>query len=277
MERCLLFAQDPACKVLPGSSGKIALPQEDETMSKMPAIEWENGTDFAVNGYRFTMDYQHGGSQIKSERERFLLMKAPNFLEHYTTLDPEACRTVLELGVYQGGSFVFLDQLLRPEKISAVELTGTPIPALDAYVANSGGRARVHYSTSQDDVEALRNIVRHDLGGRLDLVVDDASHWYKQTKASFQTLFPLLRPGGMYIIEDWCWSFQEDFQAPTHDWFAIESPANLIIDLMEDMTRGNLIRDVQVTRELIKILRSDVAEGQVFATQGRRGRDYHPI
>jgi predicted O-methyltransferase YrrM len=246
-------------------------------MSKMPAIEWENGTDFAVNGCRFTMDYQHGGSQIKSERERFLLMKAPNFLEHYTSLDPKECRRVLELGVYQGGSFVFLDQLLRPEKISAIELTSTPVAALDQYVANMEGRGRIHYGTSQDDVEALRNIVRQDFGGELDVVVDDASHWYKQTKASFQTLFPLLRPGGMYIIEDWCWSFQDDFQDPGHAWNANAAPANLMIDLMEDMTRGNLIRGVQVTRELLKIHRSDVATGEVFATSGRRGRDYHPI
>jgi hypothetical protein len=79
------------------------------------------------------------------------------------------------------------------------------------------------------------------------------------------------------IIEDWCWSFQDDFQAPTHDWYPIESPFNLMIDLMEDMTRGNLISDLQVTRELIKIRRSNVAEGQVFATQGRRGRDYRPV
>jgi hypothetical protein len=143
----------------------------------MAAIEWENSTDFAINGYRFTMDYQHGGSKVKSEEKRFLLMKAGNFLEHYTSLDPKECRTVLELGVYQGGSFVFLDQLLRPEKLSAIELNSAPVPALDEYVASSAGRTRVHYGTSQDDVESLRNIVHQDFGGRLDLVVDDASHY----------------------------------------------------------------------------------------------------
>ena len=38
-----------------------------------------------------------------------------------------------------------------------------------------------------------------------DLIIDDASHLYSETKTSFETLFPQLRPGGLYIIEDWSW------------------------------------------------------------------------
>jgi predicted O-methyltransferase YrrM len=246
-------------------------------MKKSSVIEWENGTDFAINGYRFTLDYQHGGSKLRSEDHRFLMMKGVSFLEHYTSLDPNECKRVLELGVYQGGSFVFLDQILNPEKLSAVELNATPIPALDDYVARSEGRCRVHYGRSQDDIETLKKIVREDFGGELDLVVDDASHWYKQTKTSFETLFPLVRPGGLYIIEDWCWSFQDDFQPSTHDWHRIDSPANLVIDLMEDMTRGNLIRDVKIFPDLLIVQRSDVSDGQVFASQARRGREYRPL
>ena len=40
----------------------------------------------------------------------------------------------------------------------------------------------------------------------IDLVVDDASHLYEQTKATFAMLFPLVRPGGNYVIEDWSWA-----------------------------------------------------------------------
>lgn len=39
----------------------------------------------------------------------------------------------------------------------------------------------------------------------LDLVVDDASHMLSETLSSFEQFFPLLRPGGLYIIEDWSW------------------------------------------------------------------------
>ena len=36
-----------------------------------------------------------------------------------------------------------------------------------------------------------------------DLIVDDASHLYRPTLASFEVLYPRLRPGGTYVIEDW--------------------------------------------------------------------------
>jgi predicted O-methyltransferase YrrM len=238
-------------------------------------LKWKNSTDFEIGGYVISLDYAHGGSRMKSEGNRFLMMKARNFLEHYTSLAPGEYRRILELGVYQGGSFVFLDQLLEPERISAVELSSAPIPALERYVSEHEDRARVYYGTSQDDVEKLRNIVGGDFGGEVDLVVDDASHSYAQTKTSFLTLFPLVRPGGMYIVEDWSWSFQDEFQDATNDWYQTASPANLIIDLMEDMTRGPLVLDVQLSRELMKIRRSDVTGGPLMASQARRGRTYN--
>ncbi|MGO4567251.1 class I SAM-dependent methyltransferase [Rhizobium sp. 2YAF20] len=238
-------------------------------------LTWNSNSDFEIGGYTLTMDYAHGGSKIKSENRRFLLMKAKNFIGHYTSLVPDECRKILELGVYQGGSFVFLDQLLRPDRISAIELSGAAIPALDQYVSDNKERARLYYETSQDDVSKLQEIVSKDFDGELDLVVDDASHFYEQTKTSFMTLFPLVRPGGMYIIEDWSWSFQDDFQDPNHDWYPIPSPANLIIDLMEDMTRSGLILDIQVTRELLKIRRSNAVASRVMASQARRGRAYN--
>lgn len=240
-------------------------------------LNWKTDSEFEIGGYTMTMDYAHGGSKLKSEDHKFLLMKSKNFLNHYTSLVPAKCKKILELGVYQGGSFVFLDQLLKPERISAVELSATPIPALDRYVSTNAGRARLYYGTSQDDVERLREIVSQDFHGQLDLVVDDASHFYEQTKTSFTTLFPLVRPGGLYIIEDWCWSFQDDFQDQNHPWHPVTSPVNLVVDLLEDMTRSNLIADVHVTRELLKIRRTNAAQGKVFVTQGRRGRTYNPL
>jgi hypothetical protein len=36
-------------------------------------------------------------------------------------------------------------------------------------------------------------------------VIDDASHAYAHTRRAFEVLFPLLRPGGWYAIEDWSW------------------------------------------------------------------------
>jgi hypothetical protein len=41
------------------------------------------------------------------------------------------------------------------------------------------------------------------LGGPFDLIADDASHIGSQTGHTFAMLWPLVAPGGYYVIEDW--------------------------------------------------------------------------
>ena len=45
---------------------------------------------------------------------------------------------------------------------------------------------------------------------QLDLVIDDASHLLPETTASFNVLFPRLRAGGLFVIEDWSWQHYRD-------------------------------------------------------------------
>jgi hypothetical protein len=47
-------------------------------------------------------------------------------------------------------------------------------------------------------------LATHFGGPVIDLVIDDASHEYAATKVLFETVFPFVRPGGAYLIEDWC-------------------------------------------------------------------------
>lgn len=237
-------------------------------------LVWLDHGTFSVGGHKITMDYEYGGSKRKSAESDFTMMKSNTFLTQYMQHKGEDFPRILELGVYQGGSFVFLDQIFAPLRISAVELSSTPIPALDAYVAASGGRAKVHYGTSQDDAARLSKIIDNDFGGELDLVVDDASHFYDQTKASFMLAFPKLRPGGLYIIEDWSWSFFADYQAPNHPWASHHSLANLAIDLMEEMALGGTIEDIMISPHMMKVRRSAAKGAPVFGTAARRGRKY---
>ena len=68
----------------------------------------------------------------------------------------------------------------------------------------------------------------------LDLIIDDASHEYENSKVCFQELFGYLRPGGKYVIEDWGWLHWpgEEWQtAKSHFW---NQPAmtNLVFELV---------------------------------------------
>jgi Methyltransferase domain len=60
-------------------------------------------------------------------------------------------------------------------------------------------RVRV-YRGSQNDSAFLKKVC--DERGPFDIVIDDGSHVPKHVVASFHILFPVLRDGGMYVIED---------------------------------------------------------------------------
>jgi hypothetical protein len=62
---------------------------------------------------------------------------------------------------------------------------------------------------SQSDRAFLLDVVQRI--GAPDVVIDDGSHRSSDIIASFQTLFPLLAAGGLYVIEDTQYSFQPDY------------------------------------------------------------------
>ncbi len=94
------------------------------------------------------------------------------------------------------------------------------------------GVVRHHGNVPQADRESLRRIIDEDFDGTLDGVVDDASHMYDHSLASFETRFPRLRPGGMYLIEDWSWAHHPSFQGPDAQWADEPALSNLIMRLV---------------------------------------------
>jgi predicted O-methyltransferase YrrM len=125
-----------------------------------------------------------------------------------TTIEEVGARNIVELGIGHGGSTAFLAQLARPKKLVAIEKKTGTVAALDEYIAAHGLRdaVKVYYGVDQADQPALHEIVDSEFGGEpLDLVIDDASHLLHETRVSFNRLFPRLRPGGVYMIEDWAW------------------------------------------------------------------------
>lgn len=52
----------------------------------------------------------------------------------------------------------------------------------------------------QRDTNLLTEL--HTNHGPFDIIIDDGSHIDSYTKTTFDTLFPLLNPGGLYIVED---------------------------------------------------------------------------
>jgi hypothetical protein len=172
-------------------------------------------------------------------------------------------RRMLEIGIWDGGSTAFWYEHLRPERLVAIDLRDREdSPYFRRYLAASGLQERVltRWRTDQADCAALREIVERDLGGELDLVIDDGSHLDVPTRASFEALFPLLRPGGLYVIEDWAWEHWPEFQEPGHVWAGEESLTDLVGDLVAATgSSRTLIRSLAVYEGFVAIERGDGA------------------
>lgn len=144
-----------------------------------------------------------------STPERFYIVKSRAFVDRYLALAEElrgTDATIVELGIAEGGSTVLLALAARPRRLVAVDLESQRLDALDELLRRRGleDSVRPRYGIDQSDRDVLLRVVQEETDGRpLDVVFDDCSHQLQPTTASFETLFPLLRPGGRYLIEDW--------------------------------------------------------------------------
>lgn len=94
---------------------------------------------------------------------------------------------VCEIGVESGGGLRMFQTLFYRGRIVGVDFDSTAIwpDGCERVVAD------------QADPNIPVNL------GTFDLIVDDASHVGAKTQATFDNYWPIVRPGGCYVIEDW--------------------------------------------------------------------------
>ena len=159
------------------------------------------GTRFRVGDVEFLCGYEESKSGF------FPILKDRIMVEEYLDIvQPFQGENMVELGIASGGSAALTALVAPPRKLVAVELDPDRVPPLDELIAERGigDRVRLHYGVDQGDRAQLAMIVEDEFDGEpLGLVIDDASHLLPETRASFETLFPRLRPGGLFVIEDW--------------------------------------------------------------------------
>ena len=226
-------------------------------------FEWKNNNEFTIEGVNFVIDISSGKNRRPSDDEAFTLVKTKDFLNQYFKLKrrlPEN-PNILELGIFQGGSFVLLDKIFDPDSMSAVEIDSDPIKPLVKYCESIEDRKlKTYFGKSQGDADLLNKIVDEDFGGKLDLVIDDASHRYALTADSFHALFSKLQPGGYYVIEDWAWAHTPAHEAgKNHGWSDDPSLTRFVFELVTNLGLRNSIYSIEIYRELA-VIKKTVAE-----------------
>lgn len=101
---------------------------------------------------------------------------------------------MLEIGVFKGGSLELWRNYFGP----SATIFGIDINPDCATMAEPPNQIRIG---SQADPAFLAGVV-DEMGGAPDIVLDDGSHVASHQVASFKALWPKLKPGGVYIIED---------------------------------------------------------------------------
>ncbi len=189
----------------------------------MPRSEWTSEHDFAVDGVAYRSMVGPPGD------DQMLVLKPQEAIEAYEELIAGAApRTMLELGIYNGGSAALFAQLAEPEKFVVLDLRPGCAPLerfLDAHELR--GTVVPYYGIDQANADQLDQIMAAEFDGPVDLIIDDASHLEPQTRASFNRLFPHVRPGGLYIIEDWGWAHSRI--VPNNDSFHRVTPLSAFV------------------------------------------------
>jgi|688.fasta_scaffold49537_4 hypothetical protein len=106
---------------------------------------------------------------------------------------------IVELGVQGGWSMLMWREYFPAATIIGVDVADKP--------ATFPEEPRFHFVQADQNDPRLGQMIGDLAGGPLDAVIDDASHIGFYTGKSFRSLFPLVKPGGTYVIEDIATSF----------------------------------------------------------------------
>lgn len=160
--------------------------------------------------------------------------------------------TLLEIGIGSGPSL----------KMWYSYFPGARIYALDS--ANHTDKDNDRVTTmicDQSDRESLRRAL-NAIGEPLDVVIDDGGHYMHQQQISLGVLFPALRPGGLYFIEDlhtsyWPWNGYSS----VYDDIPIDinlDRSNTTLKMVRDYLQDGAFSSTYLTDEELSILNTSI-------------------
>jgi len=129
--------------------------------------------------------------------------------DRYFSAFSERSITLLELGVHSGESLKVWASYFPRGNIIGVDITesGADFSVYPNIVFERGDQA---------DPDRLKEILLSHAPDGLDIIIDDASHIGHKSAVSYAALFPCLKPGGLYAIEDWGTGYFDDWPDGSH-------------------------------------------------------------
>lgn len=137
--------------------------------------------------------------QQKLDRDAFIVHQKPqrlldayeDFMHAATGFNP---KTLLEIGVKHGGSLAYWRKLLPDCFVVGVDINPQVPQKTVNHFDHVGGVDFHTMNGTSNDMLSL---------GKFDVIIDDGEHSFADITASYALLWPMVNPGGHYIIEDW--------------------------------------------------------------------------
>jgi hypothetical protein len=169
------------------------------------SVVWHGDHLVVVDGVGFELGVDPTPA---SAPDRLRILKPRWMVEEYLRLiERDRPARIVELGIYDGGSTALLALAARPRRLVACDLAPSA-PALDAWVARAPAAAPSIRSTA-----SINRTARGSPPSSMPSSERNRSTWRSTTRhicssasvASFEVVFPRLRPGGVFVLEDWAW------------------------------------------------------------------------
>jgi len=96
------------------------------------------------------------------------------------------------------------------------------------------------FQGDQTDKDFLRDVIK--TMGEADIIIDDGSHVNSHIVTSFEVLFPLLKTGGLYVIEDMQTSYWPNYGGDSVDLHRPGTAVNYFRNLIDGLNHEEYIR-----------------------------------
>lgn len=108
----------------------------------------------------------------------------------------------LEMGIYKGNSVKLWENYFPQATLHFIDIN-------PSYIEYQSTRSHYHF-VDQSNWLALHAFAK-EVGQEFDVILDDAGHSSVAQIGAFQTLFPYVKSGGLYIIEDLHASYWQNY------------------------------------------------------------------
>jgi len=122
--------------------------------------------------------------------------------EKYLPFKREDSIKLLEIGVLKGGSLSTWSEYFPNSTIIGVDIN----PSCKQYEKDN---IKIEIG-SQVDKDFLKTVI--ETYGPFDMILDDGSHLQSHMIKSFEILFPHVKQQGVYIVEDTCCSYCDEYE-----------------------------------------------------------------